>query len=193
MHRQHSLVGAATGAMPQLEVWGTRGGPGSRHGIDKIKFMYAPFLETIRLGASHLLGASHVRVRYAWHKRPNFAPLRNLSRGDAFVWIGFFLKDQVPWAMLRKQGVFAVYYQTEPLAGTEGFCDLRWTFNRSVVDEVWDYSHHNIDQCRDSKDAPVMRYVPPGVLPTDARATQTAQPPTLVFFGAHSTPQHPTP
>ena len=78
-----------------------------------------------------------------------------------------------------------VYYQTEPLAGMAGQCDLRWTFNRSVLDEVWDYSWHNIDLCRGAPGAPVLRYVPPGALPSRARATQTAQRPCLVFFGAH--------
>ena len=47
-----------------VEIWGTHGGPGSRHGLDKIKYMYSPFIETIRAGAAHLLGPSHVRVRY---------------------------------------------------------------------------------------------------------------------------------
>ena len=78
-----------------------------------------------------------------------------------------------------------MYYQTEPLAGSAGMCDLRWTFNQSVVDEVWDYSWHNIDLCRGVIGAPVLRYVPPGALPSRARASQTARRPSLVFFGAY--------
>lgn len=58
--------------------------------------------------------------------------------GDVFVWVGQLGQIQIPWKSLQARGVFTVYYQTEPREG----CDLH---GPDGIDEVWDYSWHNIE------------------------------------------------
>lgn len=58
--------------------------------------------------------------------------------GDVFVWVGQLGQIEVPWQSLQARGVFTVYYQTEPREG----CDLH---GPDGIDEVWDYSWHNIE------------------------------------------------
>ena len=74
-----------------------------------------------------------------------------------------------PWAEMRANGAYTVYYQTEPLLRASG-CML--PPNRrpapppardaQLVDEVWDYSLWNIAQCSRATRAPKLRHVPPG-------------------------------
>jgi len=60
------------------------------------------------------------------------------QKGDVFVWVGQLGQIEIPWKQLQARGVFTIYYQTEPREA----CDLH---RSDGIDEVWDYSWHNIE------------------------------------------------
>lgn len=91
-----------------------------------------------------------------------------LEKGDAFIFVGSASYNQAPWKELRARGVRLVYYNTEPLGCKQGI--IPWP-----IDEWWDYSWANIDQCvatrkfqagsrSGSSDVVVARFFPPGLL-----------------------------
>jgi len=45
-----------------------------------------------------------------------------------------------PWMGLQKRGVWRIWYQTEPTH--------TYLFSRVKVDEIWDFSYHNINAAR---------------------------------------------
>ena len=68
-----------------------------------------------------------------------------LRRGDVFVFIGEFLpQPAVPWNELRARGVVRIHYQTEPRDGCALAADHMYA---RQVDELWDYSWHNLQGC----------------------------------------------
>ena len=131
-----------------------------------------------------------------------------LGPGDGFVWVGINGRFAVPWTTLRRRGVRTVYYQTEPIYLAAGAPCVR--YNKSVgmvskIDELWDFSHHNLEVCggataRGGVDQPegapgrpqpppskgakplTIRLIPPGYMPTAHRVEGTS--PALLFFGA---------
>ena len=108
-----------------------------------LRFMYKPFMETLRPLEDRMFV-------YRNNVDPSAIPA-----GSTFVWVGIHLANRVPWRELREKGVRTVYYQTEYQTG----CAMT---NRSV-DEIWDYSLLNIDNCRMHRQAPLLRYVPVSV------------------------------
>lgn len=83
-------------------------------------------------------------------------------------------RSSLDFGSLRNRGVKLVYYQTEPVES----CQL--TLNE--VDEIWDFSWHNIDNCKGQDNAPRQRYVPLAALPTPM-TKQNEHPGALLFFG----------
>ena len=92
--------------------------------------------------------------------------LAELDTGSVLIWVGGVGNKQVDWKSLKKDGIYGIYYQTEPGCGPQD------------VDEVWDYTWANIDLC--PKSATTRRYIPPGLVllhgPTheDSRADRQA-------------------
>ena len=125
-----------------------------------------------------------------------------LVQGDAFVFVGMW-NEQVPWKALGKRGVRRVLYQTEPLHGhnCSGVPMSRW----SRIDEYWDFSEHNLEDCRARKfgvgaqaaarmlQMPTWRLVPPGAVgppPAEADILRNHNlSTTLLFFGNAKEPR----
>ena len=89
-----------------------------------------------------------------------FADALKLCHGSVFVWLGIYLSNTVPWERLHKLGVRIIYYQTEVLVAESVDPKVRCLLPSPLVDEVWDFSWHNIDFCRSGPRAPKLRYVP---------------------------------
>lgn len=121
--------------------------------------------------------------------------LAGLKRGDIFIWVGEFIpmwvgetNRRIPWQQLGDRGIWRILYQTEPVH----FCKARrpgWppssnaalrkpvrtrrrgasfsTRGRPVMDELWDFSWHNLEACHNaSESAPTtLRHVPIGAVP----------------------------
>ena len=104
-----------------------------------------------------------------------------LQSGDIFVWVGLSM-SQAPWVELGQRGVRRVLYQTEPVHHCAGR-----RVGRYAVDELWDFSHHNLEACRAAPDAPrTLRYVPPGAVQPPPRAEPAVAEGSarrLFFFG----------
>ena len=131
------------------------------------------------------------------HSAAFHANVSTLRRGDVFVWVGPSMA-QAPWSELGARGVRRIVYQTEPVH----YCAARCV-GRYAVDELWDFSHHNLEACQPAvaPEAPkVLRYVPPGAVLGDApllrapsssssssfsdlQATRAAVQQPLFFFG----------
>jgi len=62
------------------------------------------------------------------------------QQGDMFLWVGNPGNVKVPFAAIQARGVFTVFYQSEPRHA----CQFTAA---DGVDEVWDYSWHNIEAC----------------------------------------------
>ena len=103
-----------------------------------------------------------------------------LDWGHLLVWVGTQDVPHVPWASLRSRGVYTVLYQIEPMP--------RCYLDGDTVDELWDYSWHNIHSCAAENlkgvRVPSQRYVPPGALDSRHRIVQKdAGAAKLFFFG----------
>jgi len=97
-----------------------------------------------------------------------------LQGGDLFLWLGIEAVDHVDWSYIRTSGAKAVYYQSEPRT----YCQ----FSRDVVDEMWDFSWFNINNCMTDPMAPVLRYVPLGVY-QEPQVSLPMEDTSLMFFG----------
>ena len=83
--------------------------------------------------------------------------------------------------------MYTVYYESEPVS--------ELAFTKLYVDEIWNYSWHNIDMAikpplktksfslASNEDAPLMRYVPVGFMKHEPTIKQFGSKPKLVFFG----------
>ena len=137
----------------------------------------------------------------------NIAQFAELQVGDLLVWVGVAGFNGVPWLELRKRNITTVYYNTEPLddcfgARARHVSVTRGTFTSdgqqcivpsighvvhpAWVDEVWDYSAHNVALGKRLSDAgPRLRLVPPGAV---AAANHVAHSrdnvATLTFLGS---------
>ena len=89
--------------------------------------------------------------------------------GDILVWVDNNDGARYDLRPIRSLGVHVVWYQTKPTG--DGTCVV----TKDEVEEIWDYSWKNIDDCRNAaprelssfgaSDAPETRYVPVGALP----------------------------
>ena len=57
--------------------------------------------------------------------------------------------DACPGRCSVVEGMYRIYYQSEPVTSL--------VFTKDEVDEVWDFSWHNIDKVSSQKDAPLLR------------------------------------
>jgi hypothetical protein len=166
-----------------------------------LKYMYEPPMASLRLGFES--GPKKVKVvkppvglDYAVQLKKETALLK---RGDILVWLGcsgnklvstvkqqsestsksLFMSDSslFKFAELRARGVKIVYYQSEVMHLGE-----KCVMSSRDVDEMWDYSYHNIDNCKTQPDAPPQRYVPLGAHVTPV-TVQQENPGALLFFG----------
>ena len=190
---------------PTLSIW--HGGnslhtdPGDKV-AQLVDYMYEPVASTLLAAAQPFFRARNASLDVRtigpeamantsyW-----FADALKLCHGSVFVWLGIYLSNTVPWERLHKLGVRIIYYQTEVLVAESVDPKVRCLLPSPLVDEVWDFSWHNIDFCRSGPRAPQLRYVPLGSLelvqdvPLVTRYDQTAPP--LVFFGQARTHNRP--
>ena len=138
-------------------------------------YLYAPLRSTV-LNGLRGLGATNIHVAYDgafdWDAIPT---------GSILIWLGWGRKGRygrnrrVPWKGLGARGIYRVYYQSEPVT--------RLVYTKDEVDEVWDFSWHNIDKVSTQKDAPLLRYVPIAFLREAPLIKRFGDVPKLVFFG----------
>lgn len=131
-------------------------------------FMYKPIIETLK----HLKPSLFV-----YNNQVNVS---TIPPNSTFVWVGIHNVHQVPWQKIRSLGVKTVYYQTEPVE--------RCFLTKAVVDEMWDYSWHNINNCKrmrglHSKKKPLIRYIPVAYQAWTPSVVPTVSHKTFDFFG----------
>lgn len=136
--------------------------------IQIIGFMYLPAMETLR----HLPNSTLHRA--------NDVDVDALAPGSTLVWVGSVYLERVPWGALRARGVRTVHYQSEPMTAAK-------CARLPQVDEVWDYSWHNIDVCSQAiARPPRIRYVPIAVQSYAPRAEPKLWQRTVTFFGSRA-------
>ena len=138
-------------------------------------YLYAPMRATV-LNGLRGLGAKSINIKFDgdfdWDAIPT---------GSLFIWLGWGRKGrygrnrQVPWKALGDRGVYRIYYQSEPVTTL--------VYTKEDVDEIWDFSWHNIDKVKTEQDAPILRYVPIAFLAHAPTIQQFGDIPKLVFFG----------
>ena len=176
--------------------------------------VYMPAVRTVYDGLQAWTAASphhsNVSVRQIYISWPRFnntaARLQFdfLQPADLLVWVGVVGYAEVPWLVLRARRVRLIYYNSEPLTDcphrrvsfskptytNDGQqCVMRGTgcvIDGSMVDELWDYSVHNLNLCnRTQASTPQMRLIPPGLVSDSPRPTQRQRdPPKLLFLGS---------
>ena len=161
---------------------------GVRNELGRLAFMYWPVMSTLFTGFRDAGVDIRAGVGMTAERSSAIARLR---QGDGFIWVGINGRFAQPWEDLRRRGVRLAYYQTEPIHRGRGPCDR---YNHTVgmvrkVDEIWDFSHHNLDLCGGTLDPRdrrplVVRYVPPGYIPTVPRLDGRSS--ALLFFGSIS-------
>ena len=138
-------------------------------------YLYAPLRSTV-LDGLRGLGATSIHVSY----EGDF-DFSSIPTGSIFIWLGWGRKGRygrnrrVPWKGLGGRGVYRIYYQSEPVTSL--------VFTKDEVDEVWDFSWHNIDKVSTQEDAPLLRYVPIAFLREAPLIKRFGDVPKLVFFG----------
>jgi hypothetical protein len=142
-----------------------------------LTFMYWPVLGTIFAGLRR--GGANVTVGAGFSLRYH-QTMQSLRCGDALIWVGKNGQLSQPWSRLRRAGVRTIYYNTEPTGiGTDG-CDR----THEHVDELWDFSAHNLLRCSISPDRPdVLRLIPPGYIPGEALPSASQPAHSLTFYG----------
>ena len=102
--------------------------------------------------------------------------------GSLLIWLGWGRKGRygrnrrVPWKVLGGRGVYRIYYQSEPVTSL--------VYTKDEVDEVWDFSWHNIDKVSSQQDAASAKmHVPIAFLREAPGMTRFGDVPKLVFFG----------
>jgi hypothetical protein len=138
-------------------------------------YLYAPLRATVLTGLRGL-GVSRIHVSYEgafdWDAIPT---------GSILIWLGWGRKGRygrnrrVPWKALGGRGVYRIYYQSEPVTSL--------VYTKDEVDEVWDFSWHNIDKVSTHENAPILRYVPIAFLREAPLIKRFGDVPKLVFFG----------
>lgn len=158
-------------------------------GKASLAFMYAPLIQTLTAG--FVSKGVVVTVGNTTTKGPQLEHfldmMRSLNSQDMFVWVGQSMHDRVQWREMRANGVYTVYYQTEPLDANRG---CKWPMpglegmygadhkNQAIpkmpapMHELWDYSLWNLFVCYPYVRTTnlIMRHVPPGFMPATAAA-----------------------
>lgn len=164
--------------VPRVMVW-----QGERNEDGHLAFMYWPVMSTLVQGFRH---AAVELVAGAGLTREYKRQLARLRPGDIFVWVGLNERLSQPWSGLGQRRVKRIYYQTEPTPRHD--CTHLTRPYKIEVEEVWEFSHHNIEGCAKQTGAPKFRFVPPGFLPPPRRSSplpdRTAPSSALVFFGS---------
>lgn len=94
-----------------------------------------------------------------------------VSSYDVVVCVGNIIHHEFPYDFLKKQNVYTVFYQTEPIH----HCP------HSNADEMWQFSWHNIDACKNKVN--IQRYVPLGYVPRKMSFMHTRNISHLNFLG----------
>lgn len=157
------------GRPPRLLVW--------QKGHNIVEHIYKPAMTTLWRGLELYENASkwQIEKRYTDALVSKELEKEKLQSGDVFIWIGSEAAGEVPWEMLKHRGVYRIWYLTEPLPS----CDLI----RGSVEELWDYSWHNIDRCDKHVDKPKQRYIPPGFQEGIGQSVQLPGRSPLNFYG----------
>ena len=141
----------------------------------KLNFMYAPIVQTLVIGfnaSGSIVTVESVAASTAAAGAFSTA-MANLNARDTFIWVGPKQHYYPPWTRMRANGVFTVYYQTEPLTAGSGCMlpPLRRQAtprpgSKSLMHELWDYSVFNLRQCQPHAASLSMRlrHVPPGFI-----------------------------
>jgi hypothetical protein len=176
-----SMSTARSPDSPALILWSANG---TRH--REIDSMYEPMKSTLIAGVREYAGRRHFRFSHAIVHDNGIPQISHVAnRGDMFIWLGEAGRNTVPWRNLRRRGVFSIYFQTE---AWDNSCAL---YARDV-DEMWDYSFHNIEECRNSNSTfstkqnntpPTLRWVPVAALHAKHQAGHPQQSPPLFFLG----------
>ncbi len=138
-------------------------------------YLYAPLRSTV-LNGLRGLGVESINIKY-----DGAFDFDEIPPGSILIWLGWGRKGRygrnrrVPWKVLGARGIYRVYYQSEPVTSL--------VFTKDEVDEVWDFSWHNIDKVSSQKDAPLLRYVPIAFLREAPLIKRFGDVPKLVFFG----------
>jgi hypothetical protein len=127
--------------------------------------MYAPVRNTLISGFKAL----GIEPIFQSGLKPEFQP----KRGDVFIWIGVADAAKVDFKALSEKGVYTVYYQSETEIFVKQHGEVCQFFTQPGLDEIWDFSHQNIDICGDHPGAPgILRYVPLGALASSPTVRQ---------------------
>ena len=110
-------------------------------------YIYAPVVNTLVEGVRRLATTWDVRTliipvldrAYVFLSQES-NDLRQLKWPDVAVCVGPLGCPSMPYTELRSRGVLTAYYQTEPMHSC--------TRLLAAVDEVWDFSWHNLRVCR---------------------------------------------
>lgn len=133
--------------------------------------------------------SGHCRLNSPWgylaggSPQEVFAPVLQLAQaGDIFIWIGERYDPKVaPFPWFSDRGVTTIHYKTENV-GTSYYSCKRYPW----LDEVWTFSWHGIDTCREKANGTRWRYVPPGAYMYDMPirgSVNLSATSDLVFFG----------
>jgi hypothetical protein len=156
-------------------------------------FIYAPVIEGLKL-ALRAIGAPFRVMVATSHElltdRRNEL-LDEIAPGDLFVWVGVSGVNAEVFAAAKVRGAVTVYYQTEPVITSGGTKhasakSCRHYEHGPSLDEIWDFSHQNIDECSHAPRAPrVTRYMPlmAAHWPQVVQRGNPETPPRLVMFG----------
>ena len=102
-------------------------------------------------------------VRLFEDKRALSRFVEHVGENDVVVWAGVALhprRDQ--FETVRRRGGVVIYYQTETeifRRSMEGVACTDYRQFDGVIDELWDFSRANVDECANATTATV-RYVP---------------------------------
>eukprot|EP00954_Amorphochlora_amoebiformis_P007830 606205-Amorphochlora_amoeboformis.AAC.2 len=162
--------------------------------VDNWHYMYLPLINTVQRG----LLAFSVNTTVVKRGRPTLhedikAMIHNssnpisLNKGDTFIWVGEY-DDHVPWATLTKADIYTIHYDLDPVETRHKRCGK---LSFLLADEIWEYSHSNIDLlhhlCSRSNDRtpfPLMRFLPAAFDPDAFPIHQKNNPGSkAVFFG----------
>jgi len=131
------------------------------------------------------------------HRTAYLGNLSLLTAGDAVIWIGYGFPDPAnPWVDLGRRGIRRILYQCEPqhkcaartvTAALQASTRQLIGRGRYAIDELWDFSWHNLEACANAPKPLRVRYVPLGAasvygLPA-ALPLPPAHPGALLFFG----------
>ena len=153
----------------------------------RLAFLYWPVLGTLIEGFRPAVAARAVDLAVGVGFTAEYERrLKALRAGDTFVWVGINGRFSQPWRRLRARGVRTVYYQTEPAQKHQCYPVVlgRQAASNETLDEIWDFSWHNIEGCARTFGHPRLRFIPPGYLRQPEALREGAFDDSLVFFGS---------